>query len=366
MELMIGKVIAEARRSKGLTQEGLASAVGVTSAAVSKWETAASYPDITLLPPLARALGLTLDELLNFHGQPSKDEVEEIIGRLSKVFDTQGYSAGMSACEETLKEYPSCGLLKMNIGGLYVRYISMALEGESDADGIMDAICQRLSSLLEQAEEEVHEPSELQAARLLRISSLIMLGRYDEAEQLLDSLPEDPQLDSDAMYISLYMSKGDLDKAERLSEKMLLRSVTNAGTVLTSLCGVASKQGDMERARKFADTYIALTELFGMDNSSGIYLQLQLAVKENDIGRAAKLTQQYVDARLVSTYDYSNNPFFSLLQTRIPSPTMLTAMNQVLLRSLESESFRSLRGEPQFEDAVSRLRDSLTPEGRPE
>ncbi len=366
MGLTIGKVIAEARRSRGLTQEGLANAVGVSSAAVSKWETAASYPDITLLPPLARALGLTLDELMDFHGQPSKDEVDVITEQLGKVFDTQGYPAGIAACEEALREYPSCGLLKMNIGGLYVRYISMMLEGQPDVDGAMDTMCQRVSSMLEQAEGEVHEPSELQAARLLRISALIMLKRYAEAEQLLDSLPQDPQLNSDAMYISLYMSKGELDKAERLSEKMLLRSVTNAGTVLTSLCGIANKQGNMERAHKFADAYTALMELFGMDSSSWIYLQLQLAVKENDIKRALGLTQKYADARLASTYDYSDSPFFSLLQTRVPSSAEIKAMNKVLLRALESEPFRPLHGEPQFEDAVSRLCDSLKPESQPE
>ncbi len=363
---MIGKIIAETRRTKGLTQEGLANTIGVSSAAVSKWETSASYPDITLLPPLARVLGLTLDELLDFHGQPSRDEVGEITEQLGQVFDTQGYSAGMTACEKALREYPSCGLLKMNIGGLYIRYISMALEEQSDADGTMETMCQKLSSLLEQAEKEVHEPNDIQAARLLRISSLIMLGRYEEAEQLLDSLPEDPQLNYDAMYISLYISKGELDKAERLSAKMLLRSVTNAGITLTSLCGVASKQGRMELAHRFADAYTALMELFGMDSSSCIYLKLQLSIKENDTKRALELVGEYVDARLASTYDYSDSPFFSLLQTRIPSSAEIKSMNKVLLSTLECESFRPLHGEPQFESAVSRLRESLKQESQPE
>ena len=63
MELQIGKIIMQTRREKGMTQETLADMVGVSAAAVSKWETCASYPDITLLPPLARALGLSVDAL---------------------------------------------------------------------------------------------------------------------------------------------------------------------------------------------------------------------------------------------------------------------------------------------------------------
>lgn len=57
MELRIGETIAAARRAKDMTQQMLAEAVGVSIAAVSKWETSASYPDITLLPPIARTLG---------------------------------------------------------------------------------------------------------------------------------------------------------------------------------------------------------------------------------------------------------------------------------------------------------------------
>ena len=50
----IGAQIAALRRTKGLTQEQLAEMLGVSAPAVSKWETDSSYPDITLLCPLAR------------------------------------------------------------------------------------------------------------------------------------------------------------------------------------------------------------------------------------------------------------------------------------------------------------------------
>ena len=52
----IGGNIAALRKAKGLTQEQLADMLGVSAPAVSKWETGSSYPDISLLCPLARAL----------------------------------------------------------------------------------------------------------------------------------------------------------------------------------------------------------------------------------------------------------------------------------------------------------------------
>lgn len=63
-EITLGQRIAELRRQKGLTQEALAEALGVTPPAVSKWENSVTCPDILLLPSLARMLGVTVDALL--------------------------------------------------------------------------------------------------------------------------------------------------------------------------------------------------------------------------------------------------------------------------------------------------------------
>lgn len=64
MNQTLGNRIAEARRAKSMTQEELAERLGISAQAVSKWENDVSCPDISLLPTLARELGLTLDELL--------------------------------------------------------------------------------------------------------------------------------------------------------------------------------------------------------------------------------------------------------------------------------------------------------------
>lgn len=60
----IGNRIAKYRKAKGLTQEALANLMGVSSQAVSKWETDTSCPDISALPQLCKILGISADELL--------------------------------------------------------------------------------------------------------------------------------------------------------------------------------------------------------------------------------------------------------------------------------------------------------------
>ncbi len=60
-----GAVIRKLRERKKLTQEELAEKVFVTGKAVSKWETGQGFPDISLIEPLAEALGISVIELLS-------------------------------------------------------------------------------------------------------------------------------------------------------------------------------------------------------------------------------------------------------------------------------------------------------------
>ena len=60
-----GALIKRLRENKHLTQEELAERVCVSSKAVSKWETGRGFPDIGLIEPLAKALGISVVELLS-------------------------------------------------------------------------------------------------------------------------------------------------------------------------------------------------------------------------------------------------------------------------------------------------------------
>ncbi len=67
----IGAFVANLRKDKGWTQKELASQLGVSDKAISKWETGKGLPDMGMLIPLSEALGVTIDELLS--GRRSAD-----------------------------------------------------------------------------------------------------------------------------------------------------------------------------------------------------------------------------------------------------------------------------------------------------
>lgn len=72
----MGKFISGLRKEKGLTQKELAEQLGVTDKAVSKWERAVSSPDIGLLIPLAKILGVSAGELLS--GERAEESAENM------------------------------------------------------------------------------------------------------------------------------------------------------------------------------------------------------------------------------------------------------------------------------------------------
>ena len=60
-----GRFIAEQRKAKGYTQKELAEKLGVTDKAISRWENGHGYPDVVMLEPLAKELGVTIAELMH-------------------------------------------------------------------------------------------------------------------------------------------------------------------------------------------------------------------------------------------------------------------------------------------------------------
>ena len=81
----LGSFIGDCRRELGLTQRQLAERVHVTDKAVSKWERGLSYPDVTLLEPLAAALELGVEELMACRRQAAADGEEDPVKNLLTI-----------------------------------------------------------------------------------------------------------------------------------------------------------------------------------------------------------------------------------------------------------------------------------------
>ena len=93
----IGKNILEQRKQKNITQEELAAELGVTAAAVSKWENGYTLPDILMLCALADYFGVTTDELLGrtkeWKYAVIAAQTEELGQQIASMLKEYGYAA---------------------------------------------------------------------------------------------------------------------------------------------------------------------------------------------------------------------------------------------------------------------------------
>lgn len=106
MNLNIGTNIKRLRLEKGLTQEQLAVLLCVSTAAVSKWESKNTYPDITLLFPLASIFGVTIDELIGYDEAKAEEEINSILEESRRLFVEGKFKEEAELIENARKAYP--------------------------------------------------------------------------------------------------------------------------------------------------------------------------------------------------------------------------------------------------------------------
>lgn len=110
MKNELSKNICRYRKEKGLTQEELAQKLGLTFQAVSKWETAQTLPDLTILPQLAGIFEVSIDRLLGFAAK------EKAVTIYEEEYKSPGYYWGIQPskmCLEVLELMPPVKRLKL-------------------------------------------------------------------------------------------------------------------------------------------------------------------------------------------------------------------------------------------------------------
>ncbi len=110
MKIRIGENIKRLRKAKGVTQEQIAEVLGISVTAVSKWERNETYPDITLLFPLAHYFEVTLDELMGYDGERVQAEINEVLETYRSLWLTEPGKA-REVIVKAYHDYPNDYLL---------------------------------------------------------------------------------------------------------------------------------------------------------------------------------------------------------------------------------------------------------------
>ncbi len=349
--MKIGAKLAELRRKKGLTQEQLADQLGVSAPAVSKWETDNTYPDITLLCPLARALGSNVDTLLRFEEQLSSQEVVDKVNAAMETARLEGWEAGQRLLDELLRQYPNSEALKYNAALAQNVYRMLYPEADQELQRQWTA---RKTELLREV-QTTGSREYWESATLMLAQTAAAEGRLDEAENLLKELPEQA-IDSTSVRAQIHLRRGEPEEALKVIQKRLHTLVWQVQSCLGAI--LFPDVTDTERALEVCRVYQAVDRLFGL---GGLYdgLFFEVYVKAGRWEEAADRLERYVDATL-RTITAPRSELFSPGVETAERPASSREVRLLLLKGLEKgEEYLPVLQSEKARAALERLRASL-------
>ena len=315
----IGKRIQRLRRERSLTQEQLAAALGVTSAAVSKWETNAAIPDVAMLCPLARMLGITVDALLDFRPALEQEEINVLLEDRRKLFEEKRLEEAGASCEALLREYPDDLRLKCAIAGLYILYLTASLE-----EAWMEEQTARAAALLEQSREST-DPGLAASARSMLMNLYVMQGELDKALAILDEEPE-AKINAEMARANILLRKGELDEAEKRYQTGLWLAARDAAMNLIGLHHTALRQGNKETALELLEQAMEVERVLRVDELDGgagslRLLRAEVLCQEGRLDEAMEDLTGYVEGSLarwaeLSGGDGIRSAFYDKLNVR--------------------------------------------------
>ncbi|MBQ8567333.1 MAG: helix-turn-helix transcriptional regulator [Clostridia bacterium] len=124
MARTIGKIIKELRKERKMTQEELAGLVGITPQAISRWERGVGYPDITQVVPLAKAFGVSTDEILGANLGNDETQIREYIDLSIKALNEYGLERAIEILKEARAKFPKSYLIKIKLDNALSSYSS--------------------------------------------------------------------------------------------------------------------------------------------------------------------------------------------------------------------------------------------------
>lgn len=286
--MKINQIIRERRKELSLTQKQIADFLGVSTPAVNKWEKGITYPDITLLPALARLLKIDLNTLMSFNDDLTDIEIESFVNEVDKTAREQDYDTAFQKAINKIHEYPTCEKLIYSV----ILYLDGAL-----AFGNISEI-EQYREMYERFYKRL-TTSEIPEIRDTATSMLISYARkrgdFSKAEDLINSLPFST-IDKEGQLAILYQWQERYQDAEKIWEHRILKSVTEIQIALANMLEIALQEKRENDAHFFADMYEAVICQFGFPEWMCCNAHLQLALVKKDKARSLSILKKMLPA----------------------------------------------------------------------
>lgn len=318
--MQIGTVIRKYRKEKNMTQEEMASYLGVTAPAVNKWENGNACPDIMLLAPIARLLGISTDTLLSYREELTKQEIANISNEIGKRLMKEPYEDVFRSAMQKIQEYPNCGKLAFVLAQILDSYFGI---------------------------EDVR-----QGAIIALYNECLRTGQYELAQSYLDRIPK-KWINLDRLQAMLYRKAGKRQEAYELLERILFQSCSEIKVCFQGLYLLEMEKNDVARAEKLMEKAEEISRILEMSDYMILSPRFNMALDRKDKEECLILLEQQI-ASIETIDSFKKADLYRHMQFAETSDrSMVKAMLRKALENDEEIGF--LREDERFQKLIKRL-----------
>lgn len=333
--MRIGDVIRKYRKDAGMTQEEMANRLGVTAPAVNKWENNNSLPDVALLAPIARLLGISTDELLSFREKLTAEEINQFLSQIQKDLEKKDFDDVLLSAKTKIQEYPNCESLIWQTASILNARLSAknpVKKGEYE-----EIILSWYERCLQSESEQIRS----QAA-----NSLFYF--YYQRKDYGKALPytsffsrENPERKRKEALV--YSKTGKKEAAYQAYEELLFSGYQHLQLTLNCLRNLYMEDGNPEMVHKLVRVSSTAAAIFEMGRYQEISAELDAAAWEKDSAKTAQIMRELWD-NLGTVVDFTKSKLYQHMAFKAVEPEFTERFRKELLKSLEDESYGDMRG----------------------
>ena len=299
----LGNNIRSIRKQRGLRQEQLAEAMGVSVAAVSKWENGQSAPELTVLMELADFFEVSMDTLAG-HSLKA-DRMEELIAQMENAAENREEETAAALCEKILRNYPNNSrAVEVCVKGYYHLYIYTSKKNYMER---CIAETKRLMNLKQ------GEPERERLARIHYLGNQYgHLEQWDTAKEYYEQ--SNVMGCNDTAIAGCLLKQGQTRKAIAMVSEALLSSVFEAYGAVNTLVDGWSELGENKKACAALEWMYDVMDSLHYNPTTMVLIQAKLAglyeeqgeteAARSAIRKAAELVKEDSRQELTAAADF--------------------------------------------------------------
>ncbi len=295
--------IRENRKKMGLTQEQIATYLGISTPAVNKWERGITYPDITLLPAIARLLKIDMNTLFSFDEELTEVEIKSFILSLVQMAHDGDLGAAFEAAEQKIHEYPLSNKLLYEVANILDAEVVLLERNSANKTTYDEKVIDWYECAASSTEESI------KYAAIGRLAKKYMKrSEFDKARMLVEKLPEGSSEKTD-FQVELLLHQGETAEAAAVMQGKLLHDLEKVQRTLYRLIDIELNDDHVKEAKDIADMTQDMVGVFGLWKYGAITPYLQIALYEKNVEQSLKQITAIIDATY-EPWDMKQSPIF--------------------------------------------------------